>query len=101
MKLTRRGVAKLAKLPALAALNATHPTRDAAEARFRDLVDAATAEGVNVLATDARTLASGTVERKHDLHVVGTEDDRYEDSVLVAQWYDHEDGRCEVTAYFS
>ena len=100
-KLTRKGVKKLNGLPALAALSTTHPTQDAAEAAFRALLDAATAEGVNILATDARTLATGTVERHHDLHVVGTEDDLYEDSVLVTQQYHHEDGRHEVNAYFS
>jgi hypothetical protein len=101
MRLGRRAVSRLNKLPALDALSTTHQTQSAAEAAFRALLDAATAEGVNILATDARTLATGTVEWQHDLHVVGTEDDVYEDSVLVRQVYDHRDGRCEVTAYFS
>lgn len=101
MRLGRKAVRNLNRLHDLAALSTTHPTQDAAEEAFRGLLDAATEAGVNILATDARTLATGTVERRHELHVPGTEDDVYEDSVLVAQWYCHEDGRCEVTAYFS
>jgi hypothetical protein len=100
-KLTRRGVKKLSGLPALAALNGTHQTPDAADAAFRALLDEASTLGVDILAADERSLASGTRERKHDLHVAGTEDELYTDSVLVEQMYDHEDGRREVTAYFS
>jgi len=101
MRLGRKAVAKLNRLHALAALSTTHPTQDAADAAFRALLDAATAEGVNILATDVRTLATGTQEYRHDLHAVGTEDDIADDSVLLRQVYCREDGVVEVTAYFS
>lgn len=102
-RLGRKAVKQLNRLPELAALSRVHPNEQAAGRAFGDLMEAAEALGVVVLAVvgGANRLENGTEGYRHELVKAGTEDEPITDSVFVRQLYFHPHGSVEVTAYFS